>query len=76
MFQMPNACVTPSFRSTCSQGPFVNRSRVSETGIPSVLCIRLRKYPDHDALTVTDPKAYSRIRSQPMIHAMNSPIVA
>ena len=27
-------------------------------------------------LTVTAPKAYSSTRSQPMIHAMNSPIVA
>ena len=43
MFQSPNACVTPSLSSTCSHGPFVKRSIVSDTGMPSVLCIRLRK---------------------------------
>jgi hypothetical protein len=34
------------------------------------------KYPDHPTATVAAPKRYSRIRSQPMIQAMNSPSVA
>ena len=34
------------------------------------------KYPDHPTATVDAPKRYSRIRSQPMIQAMNSPRVA
>src|SRR5690242_1423776 len=34
------------------------------------------KYDDHPAPTVDAPIAYSSTRSQPMIQAMNSPIVA
>src|ERR1700682_2100584 len=34
------------------------------------------KWPDQPTATVAAPSAYSRIRSQPMIHAMNSPSVA
>src|SRR6266513_5921483 len=37
---------------------------------------RPTKYPDQPTPTVDAPIAYSRTRSQPMIHAMNSPIVA
>ena len=33
-------------------------------------------YPDHPIATVTAPRAYSRMRSQPMIQARNSPSVA
>ncbi len=33
-------------------------------------------YPDHPIATVVAPTIYSRIRSQPMSQAMNSPIVA
>src|SRR5262245_45373718 len=33
-------------------------------------------YPDQPIATVTAPSAYSRIRSQPMIHATSSPRVA
>ena len=32
--------------------------------------------PDHPLATVAEPTAYSRIRSQPMIHAKSSPSVA
>ena len=35
-----------------------------------------RKYPDQPTATVDAAKRYSRIKSQPMIHAMNSPSVA
>ena len=34
------------------------------------------KYPDHPTATVETLSAYSRIRSQPMIHATSSPTVA
>src|SRR5690349_20208249 len=34
------------------------------------------KFPDHPTATVASPRAYSRMRSQPMTHAMNSPSVA
>jgi hypothetical protein len=37
---------------------------------------RLATLPDHPTATVAAPSAYSRIKSQPMIHAMNSPSVA
>ena len=34
------------------------------------------RFPDQPTATVAAPSAYSRMRSQPMIHAMNSPSVA
>jgi hypothetical protein len=34
------------------------------------------KYPLQPTATVIDPTAYSRIRSQPIIHAKTSPSVA
>src|SRR2546427_12796116 len=34
------------------------------------------KWPDQPTATVAAPSAYSRIKSQPMIQAMNSPSVA
>jgi len=34
------------------------------------------KYPAQPMLTVAAPRAYSRMRSQPMIQAINSPRVA
>ena len=34
------------------------------------------KLPDHPTATVAAPSAYSRMRSQPITHAMNSPSVA
>src|ERR1041385_5286632 len=37
---------------------------------------RATKYEDHPAPTVDAPIAYSSTRSQPMIQAMNSPMVA
>src|SRR3954468_4048046 len=37
---------------------------------------KLTKYPDQPTATVATLNAYSRIRSQPMIQATNSPIVA
>ena len=36
----------------------------------------VRKYADHEMATETFPTAYSMMRSQPMIHATNSPRVA
>ena len=36
----------------------------------------LLKYSLHAIATVAAPTAYSRTRSQPMIHATSSPIVA
>src|SRR4051812_20682334 len=39
-------------------------------------CIRLLKYPAQPEATVDAPNAYSSVRSQPMIHATNSPRVA
>jgi hypothetical protein len=47
----------------------------ADSGIPRSRN-RLTKYPDHPTATVDALKAYSRIRSQPMIHATISPIVA
>jgi hypothetical protein len=37
---------------------------------------RLTTYPDQPTATVAAPKAYSRIKSQPMIQATSSPSVA
>src|SRR5690348_15310655 len=37
---------------------------------------RLTTLPDQPTATVAAPRAYSRIRSQPMTHATNSPSVA
>src|SRR6266849_1156924 len=37
---------------------------------------RPTKYPDHPTPTVDAPIAYSRTKSHPMIHPMNSPMVA
>src|SRR5437879_8776663 len=37
---------------------------------------RLTKWPDQPTPTVAAPAAYSSTRSQPMIHAISSPIVA
>ena len=37
---------------------------------------KLVTYPAHPTATVADPKRYSRIKSQPMIQATNSPMVA
>ena len=50
---------------------------VSETGIgrPTSLA-RLTTYPDQPTATVDVLKAYSRIKSQPMIQAASSPTVA
>ncbi len=39
-------------------------------------CRKLTTYPDHPTATVAAPSAYSRMRSQPMIQATNSPSVA
>src|SRR6187455_1598214 len=39
-------------------------------------CRKLITYPDHPTATVAAPSAYSRMRSQPMIQATNSPRVA
>jgi hypothetical protein len=39
-------------------------------------CSSVTRLPDQPTATVAAPRAYSRIRSQPMIHAMNSPSVA
>src|SRR5260370_34752163 len=37
---------------------------------------RIARYPDHPDATVAAPTAYSSTRSQPMIHATSSPILA
>jgi len=39
-------------------------------------CSSVTRLPDHPTATVAAPSAYSRIRSQPMIQATNSPSVA
>ena len=44
--------------------------------IPTKSCRKLVRCPDQPTATVDAPSAYSRIRSQPMIHATNSPSVA
>ena len=43
--------------------------------IRNVSLKRLTTYPDQPTATVAAPNAYSRIRSQPMIQATNSPSV-
>src|SRR5262245_5474507 len=55
----------------------VTRSVRSQAGIWMPNPLRSStKYPDHDTATATLPIAYSMMRSQPMIQAMNSPSVA
>src|SRR5206468_2536041 len=62
----PSASVTrvPRAAENCG-GKMIPKSFKSET-----------TYPDQPIATVTAPSAYSRIRSQPIIHATNSPRVA
>ncbi len=38
-----------------------------------MLSNRLTKYPDHPTETVAAPRAYSKIRSHPIINAITSP---
>ena len=53
-------------------------ARPARPGIcmPRKSCRKLTRWPDQPTATVAAPSAYSRIRSQPMIHAKNSPSVA
>ena len=44
--------------------------------IPTKSWRKLLRCPDQPTATVAAPSAYSRIKSQPMIHATNSPSVA
>ena len=44
--------------------------------MPDVASEADTKYPDQPTATVATLSAYSRIRSQPMIHATSSPTVA
>src|SRR5947208_737537 len=44
--------------------------------MPTKSCRKLVRCPDQPTATVAAPSAYSRMRSQPIIHAMNSPSVA
>jgi hypothetical protein len=62
----------PSGRLTRVPGAAVSSAGIAIPILPS----RLLKYPDQPTATVEDTIAYSRIRSQPMIQAMNSPSVA
>ena len=57
--------------------PGGRRVDVSDAGsaMPKSLS-RLTKYPDQPTPTVAAPTAYSSTRSQPMIQATSSPIVA
>src|SRR2546422_5298629 len=55
------------------QGAAANAGGMS---MPAKSCRKLERCPDQPTATVAAPSAYSRIRSQPMIHAMNSPSVA
>src|SRR5215211_2356033 len=41
-----------------------------------IWCSSVTRLPDQPTATVAAPSAYSRMRSQPMIHATNSPSVA
>jgi hypothetical protein len=66
MFMIP---VTPSIDSS---GEWRHWYGMSHPKYPSTLL----KYSLHAIDTVAAPTAYSSTRSQPMIHAMNSPIVA
>src|SRR5437773_2645435 len=56
----------------------VHGAAASEAGklMPRKSCMKAVKWPDQPTATVAAPSAYSRIRSQPMTHAMNSPSVA
>ena len=50
--------------------------RTSGNRQPMMSSVNLLKYFDHDDATVAALIAYSRIKSQPMIQASNSPSVA
>src|SRR5690554_6739090 len=61
-----------TFIITHSKGPFKNAMAISRLKILSSSL----KYCDQHTATVADANAYSKTRSQPVIQAMNSPIVA
>src|SRR4030095_3204114 len=46
------------------------------TSTPTKSCRNLTRWPPHPTATVAAPSAYSRIKSQPMTQAKNSPSVA
>src|SRR5665213_495045 len=62
---------------TCCLASYANGDDTNRAGSFSPKsAARLTKYPDQPIATVTAPTAYSRIRSQPIIQATNSPSVA
>src|SRR2546425_1090437 len=56
----------------------VHGAAASDAGMlmPTKSWRKATRWPDQPTATVDAPSAYSRIRSQPMIQAMNSPSVA
>src|ERR1700676_2798575 len=64
--------VVPSVRRTCCHG---EATRAGGRLKPK-LCRSATKVADQPMETVAAPTAYSSTRSQPMIHASNSPMVA
>src|SRR5690606_4371839 len=64
--------VSPVAVSYVSQGPCNRNCGIFKPKPPR----NLLKYCDQLTATVAAPKAYSRTRSQPIIHATHSPIVA
>jgi hypothetical protein len=74
----PSAWVRTPAASNFAVSVYWSGALVSAAGmlIPSDSRMKAVKYPDHPTATVDAPKRYSRIRSQPMIQAMNSPRVA
>src|SRR6185437_15359948 len=72
MLMMP-----PGLRMMWNEPSTARGAEVSDAGslMPSSLR-KATKYPAHPTATVDAPKRYSRIRSQPMIQATNSPMVA
>src|SRR5262245_61643087 len=59
----------------CENGSWHQRSGTTQDS-PKQTRKNSLKYFDHDAATVAQLMAYSRIKSQPMIQASNSPSVA
>src|SRR5690554_3374957 len=64
--------IAGTFTIPPSKGPFKNDIGISRLKILS----NSLKYCDQLTATVADANAYSKTRSQPMIQAINSPIVA
>src|SRR5262244_2922186 len=71
--RLKTAVTGPAAVATTVPGAAANRAGKST---PTKSCRKLVRFPDQPTATVAAPSAYSRIKSQPITHATNSPSVA